>query len=437
MASTGAVKWKKYFSHDKVETTTKGKAVVKDAKGATIDTLDNGFPITVLHMKAFNPRYDVAYKKNGKIKTGTIAESSVAKPIAKKAGGALSNITALDFVKDGKDAVIKYTDRDVKVKTFKSSDELIKAIQSGFKTNKKLPEPIMDIFETYLNSKDLTTIKWPSNLSDGEKNKLGVYFGELLVGLLALDSTRNVFAPDPFKGTKIKAFHLPSDPSFSGVDSLFELKDGTFIPVSSKFGTGAAASIFANLVPKGIEYYKKVNMKQSVFKDFIGLGVENGVVNPSKQMKEMVYLYGVRKILGIKEGSGKNQIRDVMKVYEAIRKEDLTDEALLVIQQIANLKGKIDPLISQYLPKSVSSYFNRQIADRLNKDQTSQEQMKSILAGKNFWQANLQTSAWGKGAINFKFLNSGDINLEIIGRKSAIHDIDARQGWINYILKYK
>ena len=63
--------------------------------------------------------------------------------------------------------------------------------------------------------------------------------------------------------------------------------------------------------------------------------------------------------------------------------------------------------------------------------------MLDVLAGKEFYQANLNIDRWKKGEIIYSLTKSGDVSINIIGSKSAITDIDAKQGLINYELKIK
>ena len=86
------------------------------------------------------------------------------------------------------------------------------------------------------------------------------------------------------------------------------------------------------------------------------------------------------------------------------------------------------------LPKSATAFFCRAIAKRLNDDKMAMDQMREILAGKNYWQANLNKGEWNKGVVSFKFSNSGQASLKIFGNKSATDDIDAKQGMVNYLL---
>ena len=76
------------------------------------------------------------------------------------------------------------------------------------------------------------------------------------------------------------------------------------------------------------------------------------------------------------------------------------------------------------------------ISEKLNSDTKSQTQMKEILAGKNFYQANLDDAKWKKGTVYFRLVNTGSIELKIIGSKAALNNIDAKQGTINYEIKY-
>jgi hypothetical protein len=75
-------------------------------------------------------------------------------------------------------------------------------------------------------------------------------------------------------------------------------------------------------------------------------------------------------------------------------------------------------------------------ARRLNDDRVSKDIVTNILSGKDFYQANLDISKWKKGEVYFKLLHSGKASVSFIGSKAAINDIDAKQGLVNYELKY-
>jgi hypothetical protein len=120
----------------------------------------------------------------------------------------------------------------------------------------------------------------------------------------------------------------------------------------------------------------------------------------------------------------------------------MTDEVELIMTRKAeHLQKNKYPDINEDLiltksPESVSSFFNRVIASKLNSDVKSINQMKEILAGKDYWQTNINSRLWLKGDLKFKFINSGEANLKIIGSKSSVDDLTSKQGWLNYELKY-
>lgn len=437
MASTGRAKWVKYFSRGDVETKVQNKSgpiPVYDPTGKSkTDSLSNGDDVRVPLAKDYAAKYVVVYKKNGKEKIGTVEEKYIAKPIAKKATA--PNITASDFIEKGKkiNDFDYHGDKVVGV-TFSSPKQLTDSIMDGMKKIKDISPVVAEIFEDYFKG-GYKKIEWEASLSEQEINKYGVYLGELLIGLLALAKKNNTtFSPNILKTGKVKEFFVPTQSNFAGIDSIIVMDTGEHFPISSKFGVGAKASIFSNLYGKGLEYYNK--LKPSVFKDLIEVGKKNNITAPERMGKEIVYHYGVRTILGIKSGNSKQDIRDVMSVYKSIKKGEMTDEAILAVQRIS-IQDELEKLVAEKLPDSITAFFCRTIASRLNSDKNSIEEMKKILSGKNYWQANLNISKWKKGEVEFKLANSGNVDLKIIGNKSGVNDIEAKQGLINYELKPK
>ena len=94
-----------------------------------------------------------------------------------------------------------------------------------------------------------------------------------------------------------------------------------------------------------------------------------------------------------------------------------------MLDAIENYSGSVEGTnimtkIKDNLPNSATSFFSRAISSQLNEDTKSITQMKEILAGKNFYQANLQINHWQKGNVNFRLINTGDIELKIMRFKS-------------------
>lgn len=344
----------------------------------------------------------------------------LAKPQAK--GGAAGSVSTLDariFTTLGTKGKFNYMGQDVSVVSFTSAKTLANSIVKGCSDSQILGKEYAEMFEDFFATGEFV---WDPTLSPLVINKLGVYTGEVLIGWVLLANKQSkYFETNPFSGS-IKAFHMPTDPAFSGVDSFVEFKDGTYVGISSKFGAGAKASFFTNMLEKGIKNRSK--LKNSVFKDICDICAINNI--EYKKSKEIVYTYGVKKLL-------KLNITTPTTIFDTIVAGKKNADLNKVILAIKSYPGVSDD-IKKKLPNSVSAFFNRMIADKLNKDVNSIEEIKKILEGKDFFQANLNTSEWLKGKVKFKFVKSGKSTLKFIGSKSAIDDTKSKQGWLNYEL---
>lgn len=440
MASTGLQKFNKYFKgKGDLEVYAKGDkgkdVTVYEAVEGTkkVDAIPDGHPITVVVGKEFEKRYFIKYKKGSSQKMGYISDGNTGKPLPSKSkvNSELARITAGDFIGGGKAVKFKYGDADIECMEFSSKQQLIKSMADSMKKVRAVSEGVEDTFNAWF--KTLKEIEWDSSVTDEEKNKYGVYFGELIIGLLALAGKESGhIQPCPWKG-KVKRFLLPTDPSFSGVDSFLELESGEVVPISSKFGAGAAASFFSNLLIKGIQYRKK--LPKCTYTDIVDSALDIGVtvqdLEKKRKSKEILYEYGIRKILGL----GSKEVKNTYQVFTDLKTKKQSPEKNAVLAKIANFKS-VDQKIVDLLEESTTSFFNRKVASLLMEDKKSMDIMREVLSGKNFWQANLDTSAWDKGRVLFKMVNSGESKLTIIGNKAAMNDIDAKQGMINYRLTF-
>lgn len=440
MATTGAAKWQKYFANkDGVSTVLSGKPgeviQVFDNKRKPLVKAVDGQPITVLHMSKYEPYYPISLKINNKNMIGLVSEKYVAKPIARKVNITLSRFTALDFASFGTKKTISYMDKDVQVLDFARSDPLERSILAGLKKVEGDKTAAQDAFKAFFASQ-LKHIPWKAETTPDERGRYGIYIGELLIGLYYLDGKADkVMHPCPIK-KKATHFYLPSDPAFSGVDSLTEFADKSLLPVSSKFGVGAKASIFSNIMVKGLGSYKK--LKPSVFRDLCEVADDIGVtttdLESKRRSKDIVYAYGVRKILNIPEGAGAKGVQDSMDIFTSIKKGDINKDVIKVLGKVRTEKN-VDPRILADLPNTLTTFFCRMIALRLNKDEKSKEQILSILSGKDYWQANLNINKWQKGEVEFKMTSTKKMKILFIGNKSAMNDLNALQGTVNYEIR--
>ncbi len=351
----------------------------------------------------------------------------LAKPGTGDVAGNLASLDARTFSKNGTSGVYPWLGKEEPVVFFQNAKEIEKSIIEGCMNTRLLGNSIADAYKEFFRS---GKFKWDPKTPAATLRKLGVYTGEVLVGWVFLTGTqRKHFQNNPFRGVP-KRFILPTDPAFSGVDSWIEMRDGSVYALSSKFGAGAKASLFSNLLEKGID--KKEKLTDSVFKDLCLAAARNSY--SYKKSRQIVYEFGVRNVLKI----SKSSISDPSSVYDQIFNRKIGAEAKKVISDIRSYPGVDDVVISNLKSgASVSNFFNREIAKLLNEDAKSIKQMKEILQGKDYWQGNLNISSWMDGELQFRWLSSADASLNIVGNKGSASDITSKQGWINYELTYE
>jgi hypothetical protein len=104
------------------------------------------------------------------------------------------------------------------------------------------------------------------------------------------------------------------------------------------------------------------------------------------------------------------------------------------IKRQTDRRSVLDLLTHQNGYASITGYFTRTIATDLNNCPNSIEFLKELIAGKKFYQANLNIQKWMKGEVEYNYVSSGKVNLKIFGDKSPLTDITAKQGLVNYLL---
>lgn len=335
----------------------------------------------------------------------------------------IGNVNTLDarvFTMLGEDYKMPYYEDTVMTKRFSSVEHIEKSIINGCMKNPLLGETIVEICQQIFNG---SKIDWGST-PIATVNKLGVYLGEVIIGWAIMSGKSSLFTGYALK-KKAKYLIVPDDPSFSGVDSFIEFEDGEKLALSSKSGAGAKASIFTNLIPNAIN---RINSQpeNTSFTKFCEFMIKNNI-KPT-DAKKAVWTYAVRKILKI----NKAEVADPSKVQSEIRTGKNSIERSTIETRV-----QTDLILAQNeknaFPNSLSVIFSKRIAEQFNKD--SLEQINNILQGKDYYQVNLNVQDWKKGFINFTFIKAGTAKVKIFGDKSAVTDITAKQGWINYEIK--
>lgn len=359
-----------------------------------------------------------------------------AKPAAKEGSistSVLGGLNAGRFALKGKKGKFKYGGVDVDVYTFSSAKQVEESVIYGLHQSvRSMSSQAVDNVEQFFKTGE--ALSWSSNVPEALIIKLGVYLGEMLIGWNLLAGEKYLH-PNPFKG-KVKFFHLPSDPIFKGVDSFIEMADGSFYAISSKFGVGASASLISNVLPIGVENFKRLR-RDSEFRKFVAFIVKERIDLDVHQpnVRLAIYSYGIYELLGI----NRKDVNPADIVFKQISTPKIEEQERIVRTRIMAWKGRYpNPTklksIQKDLPLSISHFFNILISDLLQNDPTSVAQIKDILTGKDYWQVNLDKNKWLNGVVSFKAVHSKDSSLTIIGGKSSPNDPKAKQGWINYTL---
>lgn len=322
-ATTGLTSWNKHFRGKEVDTTLKDDAYIYDSLGnKTRDKIDVGSTITVLNIEPEKIKGTLLASIKYRTNIFKIPFNSIAKPITRGATEKL-RINATNLTHGARTETVTLFNKTFDAKIFKSAKELATIINSSVGNHQLIPENIKEILKVYLEQSSYRNIQWDDEIDSSQVNELGKYLGELVIGLLALNGELSISGV--LRSGDVESFVVPDDPSFSGVDSLFiKKKDGSVVAISSKFGVGAKASFFSNLLPTLIK--NKQNVKNRTLLKLVDITLKYGL-NPSKQGKEILYRFGFDNILGLKV--------DPMKVYSDIRKGETSKEVQSVISKIS------------------------------------------------------------------------------------------------------
>tara|TARA_R110001632_G_scaffold17121_4_gene54634 strand:- start:15 stop:1484 length:1470 start_codon:yes stop_codon:yes gene_type:complete len=372
---------------------------------------------------------------SGKVgQSGKVSASAMNRPTGSETLG----VRAETLILGGKLEKVRYGTQDVECRTFTSADKIAASMVKGLEDNSKIPDYITEDFKKYQKSKKWNRFEWNESIPKNEMNQLGKYAGEVITGLIGMSNyASTAFHSNILSGKgKVETFCVPTDPAFSGVDVFFCMKDGSIIPVSNKYGKGAAASFFTNLMPEAMSVPLKT-LSNSPLKDIVKIANVLSSVSLMKKggaqgkAKPIIYEYGIRKILGFSKTQIKNPYTDV---YEPLRQEKATPITRKVVSAIEKYAGA-DGVVIKNLPKSVTAFFCREIAKEFNASKGANEDMAKILAGKNYWQANLNDRKWAQGDVDYKMTNSGKVKINVIGSKAPTTDIVASQGLVNYFME--
>jgi hypothetical protein len=482
MATKGIDKWKKYFQNQEVETYIKANSsntrnknylhIQNDAGDLVRSTrLDHGHPVTIFQRDIY---HESGTFKNmisvdaGNEGTGWVHIDCLDKV---KDGRATFQIESTKLINLGDDIIVPMLNEqeNVPCKKFTSAKQLAKSILHGLENEPSVPEYITeqvaqffydDVDDTGSLTGD-TQFIWNAGISDKEKNQLGVYLGELLIGYMVLLKKASCFSVPKIVQIEVDYFAVPKDPSFPGIDSFIQYKHESDNPnagkylISSKAGKkGAEPSIWSNIMPHIKQSPHKLNDAPTLQKlQKICKDIDGGTITGGKSMK-YVYRYGVQEILGFSIGPttsdrSQNPTINPDDLYKQLKSGCLTNPVYgKVIRRALQVQTSLSPAqfkqassssVTSSLKKcgsGMTSFFSRYIADKLNTEENSKARMRNTVAGRKMYQAYLDVSKFRRGQIYFTTKNVTSAQINITGGKSSTDLIAATQGTVNYSLEF-
>jgi len=458
-ASSGRGAWEKYYKNKTVQTSVKADTkTTRDTnyvyapgqETKTSERLDDGASITVHGGSEYNSRLAIIYDNGAK--SGYFPISNIHKP--REGSWKSWSTTASKLAEGTRLQTLDYLNgqADVSCRIFESADAMGTSILSGLESSAAVPDHVLDqVSDFFIDNMGVTgsqvsnQFKWIPGIHEKDKKLLGIYLGELLPGYFAL---KNRYGADIFSQRIIheglSQFVLPDDPSFGGIDSVFIYSNGSRACISSKFGRGAFASIWNNIMPLVVASKSESGIvglsRDSIVKQLIRTC--ESVSGYQNNGRKALYHCGVKEIMG-------NTVVDPEVFFTELKRGTLSPDSASLYRDIVT---KVDQLKNQsgysqlstfssrrVLPTSISSVFSRMISDRLNMEVSStpalQNRLKSILAGKSFFQLHMNDNKFlNTGEVYFNVKKSSTVNIIFDGAKSTIDALDAGYGTVNYKL---
>jgi hypothetical protein len=462
-ARSGKQAWEKYYKDKVIETTVKANTKTTRDKNyvyapgpntKTSERLDDGTSITVHGGSEYQPKLPIIYDNGAK--SGYFPVDSINKP--REGTWQSWSTTASKLAEGTRLETLDYLNgqANVSCRIFTDADEIAKSVLAGLESSASTPdhvlEQVLDFFMDNMNatgSQVSNKFNWIPSIHESDKKRLGIYLGELLPGYFAL---KNRHGTDIFSKRIIheglNQFVVPDDQSFGGIDSAFIYSGGSRACISSKFGEGAEASVWNNIMPLVIANKNESGIsgmaKDSTIKQLIRSC--ESVSGYKSKGRAVLYYCGVKEIM-------KNSVVDPEIFFLELKRESLSPESASLYRQI---KEKVDSLKAQPGYKQLSTFqtkkvslrsitavFSRMIADRLNMEVANtpalENRLKSILAGKSFFQLHMDDTKFiNTGEIYFKVLKSSQVNIIFKGDKSAVDSetsLEAGSGTLNYKLQ--
>lgn len=324
--------------------------------------------------------------------------------------------------------------QNVSCSRFQDAPQLIGSVMREFEENPKVSPQIIKVYDDYFKHIRNTPSEftWNSKVKQSEKNELGKYLGEVILGIVVASDGISAICDDyPFIQAVVDPKHLiyPVSSNFKNIDSIIEASK--FIPISNKLGIGASASFFSNILP----YIE--NTEAPVLKKLVNYKNQALILPKVEQQFSLIYDYGINDCLQLK-------INDPIQIYRDLKLGNFTKEVFMVVAGVQKYTSgdtcKSTKKMLEYLSESnkyscITGFFCRELAKDLNADVESMTLMELIISTKDFYQANLNYYDWLNGKIRYSINKTENLKLVMQGNKSGYSDLSCSAGKINYELR--
>ena len=420
------------------------KAIIAEYKTGdkqnTIQGRGKGAYVATLGKNGKTKRYIIGYNMEKKtldaISTVTPGKLKPSLSWKSATGGETLKLQAVTLVKKGK-VVTKdwlFGEENVRCYSFTKADKLIESVMEGLKGNPNVTKTIIDCMEEYFAG-DLKSIGC-DDVPRGHMREIAKYVGEIIPAIAAMKGVDLYVSTPPWNRDKKTDLMVlfPDDPAFKGVDSVIvNKKTGEQYPISSKSAKGAAASFVGNVLETGMKYCD--GLQNSYYKELCELKASK----PGLKGPAFAYEAGLNKFLDVNVPDPKDILDDIKNNKSTPENiGEVTQRVLGKVRQypkpVGNVTSPTKDNIDENLPFSLTAFLGREIAAKIMNEKKSVDQIEKILAGKKYYQMNLELNKFLNNVVSFKVGSTDGLKFKLIAGKGSAKDPTMSQGILNFFL---
>lgn len=389
------------------------------------------FAVSTISAPGRGKQYVIAYGSTADMPTSGYPPRMFQPKLTWAGGYEGLTIQASTLIKGGTKQKRFLLSKDVDCMVFTSAKQLQDSIIKGLLDRKtKEHTAIAGFLELYFSG-DLTTMN-TTEIDRINLLQVAKYVGELFPGIAAFRKA-NMFRGLALPLFDIKEFIIPISSNFATVDSAIITKNKQVILISSKADGGADASFIPNVIAATESKYLQ---KSSYFKKLVKYFEKNN------SPKGPSFVYGLmNEILGTNIMDPHKTVFSNVRLYG----EADNDESKEVVEKIQNynfdsldvVTAPSTELILRNLPRTITSFLGRVVANNVMKDRTSIDQISKVLGTKAYYQFNLKKIKEDveNAPIQIDIGAAGDLKFILTAGKASSQDVTMKQGVLNFQLK--